>query len=603
MKGFAALFLCVFLSLGGVFAQRNVELSKAASLEAEGKWQEAASIYKDLLKREKSEQLYMRLFNSLLCGGDTARAEGVLKDAIGDFPRRSDFPVHLFLLYNRTHKEKKAEKLFEKTLKDLRADNSDIVSMGNAFLSLGYIDEAEQVFLRGQKLLGDATAYGFQLGSIYLQRGDYGAIAVQYLARLEQQPESLAQIEVNLSGLLAKDSLNLLPTVEKAWSDIYKRQPSNPNFVRFGLWLYLQGGKYDKALEMARLIDRRFENGSGESLIELAQSLVLSGEDGFAAKAYGDLFKKGEQCVYYDRALLGNTDILYRGFLNSPSDKKALARLLTSFQEIFSRFGYCEETSETILQAAEIMAFHNDEAQGAVDLLDSCAASNAFSNASRAEFKLLSAELYHRYGDSWQATLLCSQVEKDMKNSPLSDRAKFYKAMISYQNGEIEWSLSQFKALRASTTKLIANDALEYSVLIEENRDEDSSFSAMRLFAAAERERDWGNYAAASDYLDSITRSFLYHPILDECLYLEALIANDKGDWQRADSLLKNLLLKYPYELTADDALMQLALIAETFRQSPEEAKQYYEQLILDYPNSLYVAPARKKLRTLNQPK
>lgn len=603
MRSFVALFLCVFLSLGGVFAQRNVELSKAASLEAEGKWQEAASIYKDLLKRQKSEQLYMRLFNSLLNSGDTAKAEGVLKDAIDDFPRGSNFSVRLFLLYNQTNRQKKAEKQFEKILKTLRADNSDIVSVGNAFLALGYIDKAEQVFVRGQKLLGNPNAYDFQLGSIYLQRGDYGAIARQYLSRLEQQPESLAQVEAGLAGLLAKDSLNLLPTVEKAWGDIYKRQGSNPNLSRFGLWLYLQGKRYDKALEMARTIDRKFDSGSGEGLIELAQSLSQSGEDAFAAKAYSDVLKKGETCVYYDRALIGSTDILYRDFLALPSDKKTLNKLLAAFDEVFSRLGYREETCETVLQAAEIMAVYNNQAQEAVDLLDSCASSNAFSNASRAEFKLLSAELYHRFGDSWQATLLCSQVEKDMKNSPLSDRAKFYKAVISFQNGEIEWSLSQFKALRASTTKLIANDALEYSVLIEENRDEDSSFAAMRLYAAAERERDWGNYDAALGFLDSIRSSYLYHPLLDECLYLEALIAKDRGDWQRADSLLKNLLLKYPYELTSDDALMQLASIAETFRHSPEEAKQYYEQLILDYPNSLYVAPARKKLRTLNQAK
>ena len=186
-----------------------------------------------------------------------------------------------------------------------------------------------------------------------------------------------------------------------------------------------------------------------------------------------------------------------------------------------------------------------------------------------------------------------------MKNSPLEDRAKFFKAMLSYYNGEIEWALSQFKSLRASTTKLISNDAMEYSVLIAENRDDDSTFSAMQWFAAAERERNYLNIETAYLYLDSIEHSYLYHPLFDECIYLKALLAKDKGEIEVADSLFKSLLLKYPYDLTADDAIMQLAEIAEKHYHDLKAAKEYYQKLILDYPTSLYVTQARKHHRRL----
>ena len=215
--------------------------------------------------------------------------------------------------------------------------------------------------------------------------------------------------------------------------------------------------------------------------------------------------------------------------------------------------------------------------------------------------KLLSAEIYNRFGDSWQANLLCSQVDKDCKNSPLGDKAKFFKAMLSYYNGEIEWALSQFKALRASTSKLISNDALEYSILIEENRDEDSTFTGMQWFAAAEREREYRHYEKALNYIDSIEQAYFYHPLFDECLYLRALIAKDKGNIDLADSLLKSLLLKYPYDLTADDAIMRLAEIAETYHKDLSTAKSYYQQLILNYPASLYVTQARKKYKGLGK--
>ncbi len=593
-------FWVVFFAFGGgISAQSKVELRQASDLEAEGKWQEAVSIYEDLLKREKNEQVYSLLCNTLQTNGEFEDCEDRLKDAIKAFPRQTDFPIRLFLLYRDWNKEKKAEKQFEKILKGLRADNTDIIRIGNAFLSLRFYDQAEQIFLRGRELLGNNSAYGYQLGEIFLQKGDYAAIAREYLLLLEQNPKSLPQIEANLSGLFAKDSANLIPTVQKAWEELYKRQNNNPYVAQFGLWLHLQNRNYTKAFEMARMIDRKFENSSGSGLLDFGESMNKADILPIAKLSYEEVMKKGEENAFYQRALLGYTDVLYRQFTQNPSDKKALESLMQHFQMVFSSFGYTRDCFETILQAAEVMAFYNNQAQEAVDLLERCQKGNSFGNNQRGELKLLNAELYHRFGDSWQASLLCSQVEKDNKNSPIADKAKFYKAIISYQNGEIEWALSQFKALRASTTKLIANDALEYSVLISENRDEDSSFTAMRIFASAEREREWGNPERARLYLDTIRQNYLYHPLFDECLYLEALLAKDGGRIEMADSLLKNLLLKYPYDLTADDALMQLARIAETNHQNPALAREYYERLILEHPTSLYVAQSRKKLQTL----
>ncbi len=599
---FIYLFLFFLTAFGsGLVAQTQIELRQATDLEAEGKWQEAISIYKDLIKREPSEQAYFLICNTLQANGEYEQVEDYLKDAIKEYPRQSDFSVRLFLLYKEWNKQKKADKQFEKILKGLRADNSDIQKVGNAFFRLRYFDQAEQIFLRGRQLLGDNSAYGYQLGEIFLQRGDYAAIAREYIVFLEQTPQRLSQIEANLSGLFAKDSINLIPTVQKAWEELYKRKMNDPYIAQFGQWLYIQSRNYPKALEMARTIDRKFENQSGEGLIEFAQGMERADILPIAEQAYAEVIRKGEENVFYQRALLGFTSVLYHRFSQNPNDKKGLERLLEHFNLVFSSLGYTRDCFETILQAAEVMAFHNNQVQEAVDLLEKCQKNNSFSLNQRGEFKLLSAELYHRFGDSWQASLFCSQVEQECKNSPLADRAKYFKAMLSYQNGEIEWALSQFKALRASTTKLIANDALEYSVLIEENRDEDSTFTAMRLFASAERERDWGNTERARQYLDTIRQNYLFHPLFDECIYLEALIAKDEGNIEMADSLLKNLLLKYPYDLTADDALMQLAQIAEINHQQPALAREYYETLILNHPTSLYVAQARKKLQSLSK--
>ena len=248
------LTLCLS-SFGLIFSQNDYELNQAASLEASGDWEGAVSIYKDYIKRNPNEQAYLMLFNTLKNNGEYKDAENYIKDAIEQFPKRVEFNVELFLLYEQWGNEKKAEKYFNKILKNLKANHSDIVRLGNAFLSARRFENAKQIYQKGRELLGDKTAYGFQLGSIFLQEGDYESIAKEYLFMLESDSRNLPQIEANLAALFARDSSNLIQTVETQWQQLYRKHKTNPYFSQFGLWLYTQSNQFDKALEMAKYID------------------------------------------------------------------------------------------------------------------------------------------------------------------------------------------------------------------------------------------------------------------------------------------------------------------------------------------------------------
>ena len=69
----------------------------------------------------------------------------------------------------------------------------------------------------------------------------------------------------------------------------------------------------------------------------------------------------------------------------------------------------------------------------------------------------------------WDATLLYSQVDKDFKEDLLGEEARFRNAKLAYYRGDFKWAQDQLSVLKASTTELIANDALYLSVLITEN--------------------------------------------------------------------------------------------------------------------------------------
>ena len=60
--------------------------------------------------------------------------------------------------------------------------------------------------------------------------------------------------------------------------------------------------------------------------------------------------------------------------------------------------------------------------------------------------------------------MIFSQIVLDFKDDSLGHDAKFRNARISYYTGDFAWAQTQLDALKASTSKLISNDAIDLSL-------------------------------------------------------------------------------------------------------------------------------------------
>ena len=78
---------------------------------------------------------------------------------------------------------------------------------------------------------------------------------------------------------------------------------------------------------------------------------------------------------------------------------------------------------------------------------------------------------YDKIGDEYVGTQLIfySQIQANLKNSTISQEARFKVAKTSYYKGDFKWAESQLKILKASTSQLIANDALDLKFLFSYN--------------------------------------------------------------------------------------------------------------------------------------
>lgn len=598
MKKVFFILICL-LTFTNLYSQTPIELEQARMLKDKGDVNASIDMYKEFIKQYKNNKdLYLLISDCFLELGEDKNAESYLKKAIKQFPNDYKIKVALYILYEQTNQHNKKEKLFKNILSSLKANNYEIQTLGNEFIAKKHWSEAKVIFLKGRELIFDNTAYSWQLSNIFFQEGDYQNIAKEYLIQLENNPKTLKQIETNILGLIT-NTQDIAPIIEKEWETYWKKNKNNPYFAQFGIWLYNQTKQYDKSFELAKQIDNKFEEESGATMLSFGEDMLNSNNINYALKAVNYMLKKGKESAFYQRCRALSLSLSYKQFIENPIKSESdFNRLEADFMAFFKEFSFSKETFEIILQMGNFFAFHINKPQEAVDMLEE-AINKGLSTNQKGEIKLLLAKIYNRYGDMWQASLYCSQVEQDCKNSYLADEAKLLKALFSYYNNEIPWALSQFKALRSSTTKLIANDAMSYSILIEENIDQDSTYNGLRLFANAEKELEYNNPELAKAYLDTLTSSYIHHPLFDDVFLLKSKINIAVNNFDKAKEYLNESLKKYPYELTADDALFLLSEICLNKTNEKALAKELLEKIILDYPNSIYVTEARKLLKEL----
>ena len=598
-------FFCLLFSFS-CYAQQgqnkermNYELAK--QYMDEEKYSQAIPLLEDIVDRNLREEYYRLINDAYTRKGDTKKQEKLIKKAVKQNKDNRKYAIDLGTFYINNYNKIKGEKEYNNVLKNLTANNSEIIQTANYFSAQRLYEWAAKVYMQGRKTFNDETKYTYELTYFYQLLGMNDKIADEYLLLLDNNPNMLSQIEVNINNLFNRDKDDKLFEIfaERVLEQV-KKHPQKKEINLLYYWLMMKENDYESALIQAKAIDKRFNKSDGSQVYDFALTAMNNTQYKYALQGFDYLIKQDNDTMYRHQILQNRLTCLYRQFTEKlHHTEKETNNLLKEYEQVFSKTGYTPQSAVVMQQYANLLAYHLQRPQQAVDVLDSIINMRQVSGLVKAECKLTRADIYLINGDIWQASLTYSQVDKDFKNEVIGSEAKFRNARLSYFNGDFEWAESQADALRSSTTKLIANDAMELSLLIKENIDQDSSYKGLSWFSKADFLLYQNKTEEAVLYLDSIENWFVSHPLFDEVLYKKAQIAIKENNYHKADSLLREIILKYPYDLTADDALMLLAQINEEQFGNPAKAKEYYEKIIIDYPSSLYISQARKKYKDL----
>ena len=596
-----ACLLAVLLNGLPAAAQGQSQEQMAAYYFDQGEYEQAAQLYESLYERTTNKYYYQRLYATYLKLGEYRDAIRLAEKRQKKQPKELALHVDEGNVYLVQKQTKKAEKCFDKAIEAITSNLAPVPDLAMAFSGIGRHDYAAKTYLKAREQTRNPHLYFNELVGVYQAMGDHEAMTHEYFDLLDKQPGMMPSIQISMQKTLqeAPDE-RLAEGVKRALVERVREHPDNRSYLEMMIWFALQQKDFRFALTQARAVDARFPDQGGEQLMRVAQIAYANEDYDVAAESYRLVQQKGQEHPHYFDARVGELEVDFARINHNYSiDNKSFAQLMQKYEGAIAELGKNERTIPLMRHYANLKGYHGNDAQAAASMLDDVLELPRLKPQVRDEVKLELGDLLLFAGSVWDASLLYMQVDKANKNDLLGAQAKFKNAKLSYYNHDFEWAASQLKVLRASTSKLIANDAMELSLLISDNMEDDSTYGMLELFADADLQLYRNQLDSAWAGFDEVSRRALSHPLMDEVLMRKAQIRLKQARYEEADSLLQRLVDFYPTDITADDALILQAELNEDHLGNTAKALECYEKLLLDYPTSLYADRARKRYNAL----
>jgi len=595
VKSGLLMIVMLVMACGANAQQQDSLLMKAKQYEAVKDYDSAIIIYKTLY--EKSPDNTYSDYLGLLCNAKKYKeAEKLVKSRMDAKPGPLLY-IDLGNIYKAEEKKEKAQEQFNTALQQVSPDEITIQQFADAFSQTGNDEYAIKVYEEGRKKIGRPYLYSIQLANLYAKTGNLDTGLVVLLAGTPAQNITLDNAKATLLQMVGNDSAKLQQT-QKLLIRKINEDPGNVYYAEILTWIYTQKNDLDGALMQIEAIDERNKE-KGDRLLKFARTAVSAKQYQTATKAYDDVMAKGADQPFYTTA---ESEKLNAGFLqlkDNPLYKQGDVDTLTRQYDTFLNQYPKYYATQTASEYATLEAQYDNNAQKGIDILQLSLTRPDIRKDLEGAFKLQIADYDVLIGRLWDASLAYSQVDKEFKQDALGEDARFRNAKLAYYRGDFEWAQFQLSILKRATSDLIANDALYLSVLITENVV-DSNLVPLQRFAYAGLLMFQNKDKEAEQLLDSIATAFPKHSLNDDILMQKAKIAEKHREYDRALGYLKVIQEKYGQDVLGDDAVFMSAEIYLNDLHQKDKAKQFYEQLVIDYPGSTYVQTARQRLQELN---
>ncbi|MCT4631054.1 tetratricopeptide repeat protein [Winogradskyella sp.] len=585
------LFIVLFVfGLYFGFSQNSEVL--ADSYYKKGEFKKALVIYENLIKEKPYNYKFVyKLVDTHQQLEQFDAAEKILVQRI-EKHRNPTLLVELGYNFQLKDSLDTAKSLYREAINYVDEKPNYIYTIARKFEDHSLLEEAIEIYNKGKILTPDKN-YSIQLARIYGDQGNIEKMFENYIEYIAYKPNFLNNIKRAVSDFISenKDNENNIYLRRLLLKKI--QQEPSPYWYEMLSWLYVQEKAYNKSFIQEKALYKRNPE-SLDRIIELAITALNDNDDETSKDIFNYILETTQDA---STALTAHQYILEIDTKNAASEKE-LMRIDEAYNNLFNEFGKSELTLSLQLAYGEFLAFHQKDTKSATSFLRKSMKLN-ISEFQEAKVKLLLADILVLQERFNEALIFYSQIQLSLKNSTISQEARFKVAKTSYYKGDFDWAESQLKILKSSTSQLIANDALDLKLLISDNKWEDSTQTALKYYAKADLLAFQNKTEEAISLLDKVLQEHKGESITDQALFKQAKLYEKEKQYNKAETNYLKIISDWKEDILADDAHYHLAELYNTHLAKPEDAKQLYEKIIFDFEDSIYFIESRKKFRML----
>jgi outer membrane protein assembly factor BamD (BamD/ComL family) len=604
LKSMRRIFIQILLLFASIFSYAQI-IDQNQSTEQlvstyfrNNEFDKAAPLYLKLFESTNMPYYFENYINCLIGIKNYDEAEKAIKKQLRK-NNSSSMQITLGFVYNEKGDVEKGNSVYDDVIKKLDKNIGAIVSVANNFLNRHEYEYAEKTYLKGRNLL-PGEMFRSNLATIYAYNRNYSSMMEEYLALLKEDGTQLSNVEGRLNSMIRYDFDNSLQTLVK--KVVLQKTIEDPKTIEYNkllIWIFIQEKNYEKALAYSISLDKRTKSEESD-IYEFATAADQNQLFDISLNGLNYLLKRTPAVMNLNEVKKEIVSVEYHQFISIPkAQRPSPDKLLLKFDNLLAELGYTAQNANFIFEYSHFLSFYLDQTDKAFTVLEKAVQIPELNNLQRSMLKLELADLNVFDNNLWGATLLYAQIIDTNRENSIGDEAKLKKARLGYYLGDINWAKTQLDVLKASTSKMIANDAMELSLLISTYYDMDTIDYPIQLFARGDLLLFQNKDQKAIETFDSITTLYPGHSLTDKILMRKAWVKEKNFEYEEADSLYNTVVTDFPSSSSADDALYKMAVIMEEKLNQKEQAQVLYKQLLLNYPSSIYTADSRLRFRLL----
>lgn len=487
--------------------------------------------------------------------------------------------------------EENAKKYFNQALEKLKKNVNEVFNIAATFERKSQIELALKAY---ELALAQEPKFNFnfQMAQLYGQLGKTDMMIEKYLVEAYTNPQNNVIIQNQLTRFMTEDAdVTFNEALKKAL--ILRTQQSQDVFWNEYLsWYYVQQKEFGKAFVQQKAIYKRNPE-TFFNILNLAELAVEDGDTETAIAIYSFVIENTRDLELLIRSHTYLMEIKIDG-----AAEKDFPKIADELELLLKEFGISPYSLPLQALQAHFTAFNLKNSELGKNILKN-ALTLPLSEYQKAQVKMELGDILLFEEKFNQALIYYSQIEEDLKNDVVGHEASLKVAKTSYFKGDFTWAQKQFKELKSASTQLIANDALEYFLLINDNTAADSTLTALKVLASADYLVYQNKNQEAMAKYQAMLKTFKGQEIEAVTLYRLGKMYEKAGDYNNALSQYQAIINNHKECIYVDEAYYFSAELYAKQLQDNEKAKQFYEQIIFHHEDSIYFTDARKKFRQL----